>query len=208
MIKNAQYGDLRDDLLLDKVICSIKDHNIRERLWLDRDITLEKAIEICRSKEISEKQLKGLDGNNMEINKIQRTSNTQQQSKYNRTPYKCKFCGNDYHDNLENCPSGRVNCRKCGKRGHYARVCMLDISNNDSKRNSGRTVKQISTAEDKQQELEDRCEYVLNVSERCYPKGLFKDLIIYGEKCKSKLVKTQLDTGHPNWIGDPEIYSF
>lgn len=39
--KNAQYGALQDDLLLDKNICSIKDHNLRERLWLDKEITLD-----------------------------------------------------------------------------------------------------------------------------------------------------------------------
>lgn len=32
LIKNAQYGQLEEDLLLNKIICSIKDPDVRE--WL------------------------------------------------------------------------------------------------------------------------------------------------------------------------------
>lgn len=92
MIRNAQYGGLQDELSIGKIICSIKDHNLRERFWLDKDITLDKAIETCRSKEVSEKQLKGIDNNNMEVNNIQRSlTKQQQQVKNNRTSYNVNF---------------------------------------------------------------------------------------------------------------------
>lgn len=58
LIKNCQYGDLEDDLLLDKLICSINDVVLREQLWLDKDITLEQAMEKCKIKELTQKQLK------------------------------------------------------------------------------------------------------------------------------------------------------
>lgn len=163
MIKNAQYGALQDDLLLDKIICSIKDHTLRERLWLERDITLDKAIEICRSKEISEKQLRGLDNRNVEVNKIQKSQNIQQQQQHqqqhknNKMGHNCRFCGYEYHNNLADCPARKVYCRKCNKKGHYARVCMADTvttsnyDNNNKRNEHGRTVKVVSATVDDQE---------------------------------------------------------
>lgn len=132
----------------------------------------------------------------MEVNKIQRSnSKQQQQAKNSRTSYKCKFCGNDYHDNLENCPARKGYCRKCNKKGHYARVCMTDDSSDNNKRNNNdRTVKEISTTVN-HEELDGDDQYVLNVVEEGYTKGIFSNLFIYNEKCQSVKVKAQLDTG-------------
>jgi hypothetical protein len=42
-ISSCQYGKMKDELLLDKIIYSIKDENLRE----DREITLTQAINKC-----------------------------------------------------------------------------------------------------------------------------------------------------------------
>lgn len=89
LIQNCQYGELFEDLLLDKIICSIKDHSLRARLWEDRNIDLQKAIDICRSKEASEKQLKEINvqsntssnGILAEVNKLQSTQSSSRISK-------------------------------------------------------------------------------------------------------------------------------
>lgn len=60
LIKNCQYGELEEDLLLDKLISSIKDLTLREQLWMDKDITLENALQKCKDKELAQKQLEAL----------------------------------------------------------------------------------------------------------------------------------------------------
>lgn len=70
LIKNCEYGDLEDDILLDKLICSIKDVSLREQVWSDKDITLEQALEKCKAKEITQKQLESIKA---EVNSQQST---------------------------------------------------------------------------------------------------------------------------------------
>lgn len=67
LIRNCQYGALEDDLLLDKLVCSLKDLQLRESLWLDRDITFAKAIEKCNAKELKQQLLKEI-SNDYKVN--------------------------------------------------------------------------------------------------------------------------------------------
>jgi hypothetical protein len=62
---------MKDELLLDKIIYSSKDENVRRILWEDREITLTQAINKCNAREITENQLKSIRPNEEAINKIQ-----------------------------------------------------------------------------------------------------------------------------------------
>jgi hypothetical protein len=67
--KNCQYGTLEDDLLLDKIICSIKDTALRERLWMDRNITLDQSIGKYKTKELSQQQLRNIEESHDKVKK-------------------------------------------------------------------------------------------------------------------------------------------
>ena len=54
------FGDLCDSLIKDRLICGVTDEALRERLLRDADLTLAKAIDICRASEVSKNQLKSL----------------------------------------------------------------------------------------------------------------------------------------------------
>lgn len=193
LIKNAQYGPLEDDLLLDKIICSIKDTELKEKLWLDNNITLTKAIEICRSKETTEKQLRGIDNKPIEINKVQKTSSkTKKQQQYKSTERRtCKFCGNEYHDKLEQCPARSATCHKCNRRGHYARVCMSNRNGNNS-----RAIREIeTTAESDNETYEAIEEIMLSTTINNNKKGLYAKFNIHDSNNTTHYVKCQLDTG-------------
>ncbi|KAK9693556.1 hypothetical protein QE152_g34116 [Popillia japonica] len=43
LIKNCEYGTMQDELRLDKIIVSINDLNISQKLWSDKKITLAKS---------------------------------------------------------------------------------------------------------------------------------------------------------------------
>ena len=46
----------------------------------------------------------------------------------------CSFCGGKWHQSRTECPAYQVNCRKCGKKSHFAKVCKSkNVVNNDNK---------------------------------------------------------------------------
>lgn len=60
MVMKCEFGDRKEEVLLDKIICSVHDVKLREQLWADKDITLTQAIEICRAREALQLQLQGV----------------------------------------------------------------------------------------------------------------------------------------------------
>lgn len=118
LVKNCQYGDLEDDLLLDKLICSLKDLHLRESLWLDRDITLAKAVEKCSAKELTQRQLKEISADkNVDVYKVI-------QSKSDKIVIKlCKFCAKEHVMDKSKCPAYGAVCSKCKCKNHFAKVC-------------------------------------------------------------------------------------
>jgi hypothetical protein len=155
LLKNCQYGTLEDDLLLDKIICSIKDTSLRERLWMDRNITLDQAIDKCKAKELSQQQLRNIEESNDEVKKFQKRTEDKNNSKNFREPNskrqgkECKYCG--YTHEPGKCPAKGVICKKCSKKDHYARVCYSKGKN---------TVKEIGS------EREENEEDILNITTR------------------------------------------
>lgn len=52
----CEFKDLNDELVRDRMICGIRERALRERLLREVDLTLSKAIDICRLAEISRAQ--------------------------------------------------------------------------------------------------------------------------------------------------------
>ena len=55
-----EFGDLKDELILDRIVCGINDDTVRARLLREAETTLEGCLDICRAAEISSGQLKVL----------------------------------------------------------------------------------------------------------------------------------------------------
>ena len=53
---NCAYGDLKDDLIRDRIVVGIHDKALSERLQLDPELTLEKAKKIVRQHEAVQEQ--------------------------------------------------------------------------------------------------------------------------------------------------------
>ena len=47
---SCEFGDLKESLIKDRIVCGIRSDQVRGRLLRDPSLTLIKAIEICRSK--------------------------------------------------------------------------------------------------------------------------------------------------------------
>lgn len=59
----CDFGDLTDSLIRDRVILGIKDMSMKDCLLRTKDLTLVKAVELCRTSEITKSQLQGLSEN-------------------------------------------------------------------------------------------------------------------------------------------------
>ncbi|CAH8582717.1 unnamed protein product [Dicrocoelium dendriticum] len=109
-------------MLVQQLISGITNNRIRECL-LSEDaskLTWDKAVELARLKTCTAEQLRcfATHADIQEVAKIHR-SPTEFQS-----PQKCFRCGSLQHKaNFTKCPALEMDCKKCGKRGHFARCC-------------------------------------------------------------------------------------
>lgn len=58
LANSCEFGNLKDSLIRNRLICGIKNSHVREKLLQDNDLNLQKAIEICRAAEVSSEQSK------------------------------------------------------------------------------------------------------------------------------------------------------
>ena len=116
---SCEFGILRDSLIRDRIVCRICDNRTRSRLLKEADLTLEKAVDMCRADEITASQIKTLAQPAQPELGLQLLKNN---SKFTtRWKQQCGWCGETHPQGQ--CPAFRKYCDKCGKRNHFARVC-------------------------------------------------------------------------------------
>ena len=57
---SCDFGNLKDSLIKDRIVCGILEHSVKERLLREPDLDLNKALQICRASELSKKQVKSI----------------------------------------------------------------------------------------------------------------------------------------------------
>ena len=96
-------------------VFGIKDGAPRSRLLREPDLTLDKAIDMVRSDEVSSKRLQRMEGETVNY------ANYSQTRRKSAPP--CRYCGG-YHQK-RNCPAYGQTCKKCQKLHHFAKVGWL-----------------------------------------------------------------------------------
>lgn len=131
MAKTCEFCDCMRELLMDRILLGILDDKTREELLSTHDLTLVKAIEICRAREAATIHMKAL--KNEEINKVKgtqkqkkpmkprdRTKGKQHQTETTRaTTKKCYFCKQVHAMRKESCPAWGKVCTSCGEKNHF-----------------------------------------------------------------------------------------
>ncbi|CAH0730522.1 unnamed protein product, partial [Brenthis ino] len=91
MAENCNFGDQKERMIRDRIVIGVKEQRIQQKLLEVKDLTMAKAVDICRSAELPRKNLKVL--TSPEVHAVQVGKSTQQQSyKSNKNYYKCKKC--------------------------------------------------------------------------------------------------------------------
>ena len=191
LASTCEFGELHDGLLTYKIVDGIRSEKIRDVLLRKgAEMTLVKAINICRTDEITRMQMKEM--SDKEINGINKKKywksskhkkqgggsdqaaikrDQKDESSRSNDGKKCKFCGR-IHKPRE-CPAYGQECHKCKKKNHWASCCYT------------RKVHEASA--------EPTEDFVIEEVETSKEKKATEAFVIL--KINNKKVKVKLDTG-------------
>ena len=125
---------MKDRLLKNQIITGIPNITLQEKLLQERNLDLDKYIDMCRGSESAASQVKDISTTKTEINKIgfrkspksanepprHHTGNGDETKAAKR---RCKFCGRWHQFSPGTCPARGKTCNKCGKTGHCTAKC-------------------------------------------------------------------------------------
>lgn len=158
----CEFNMLEDDLIRDRVVCGIQDTTVRDRLLRSDDLSLQKAIKICQSSEISNEEgrhIAGLQKSFKDVSlvdavwrrrggygrgapaasgggarAVSRASGgrSRQLSRSAAGGSVCVCCANSACNGLY-CAAKSAKCYLCGSIGHYKKCCPVRVSKNYSR---------------------------------------------------------------------------
>ncbi|XP_052820412.1 uncharacterized protein K02A2.6-like [Mya arenaria] len=162
LIKDCGYPvGIQDEMIRDHIVFGIKSNKIREKLINEgSELTLTKCIDLARTHELSQSQVKDITANGQFVNAVGsrkpgRTKPPQretfhrqpeaQNSKYGHSEARsskygqsartniqiCDNCGNK-HQRKDYCPAKGKVCLYCNRLNHFAKMCRK--KDNDSKK--------------------------------------------------------------------------
>lgn len=127
--KNCAHDEITPDKILrDRLVLGVRDEKGRERLLRVNDLTLSKAIDICKAAEQTSQQLKLIASGTEESVGAVRTQQRNEPPQNTRRPRdppiqrpECRFCG--YQHGNRQCPAKGQTCHKCGQKNNFQSRC-------------------------------------------------------------------------------------
>jgi len=200
LAKTCNFCDcMHDSIIRDRIVLGIKDKQTRKRLLQERKLTLKTSIDLCKSSEATNVQLKTISGaQNEDVHRVKdkhppsrrrdsdRSKNHREREPETKSRRTCKFCGRAHRFEKGKCPAWGAKCTKCGGRNHFETQCttppkkinsLIDESSDDS------DVEYITS-------IVVRPETVHTVTQATYPKEIYTEMVV-----NKKHVKFQVDSG-------------
>lgn len=125
--KTCEFGDQEESLIRDRVVLGCTDCRLQERLLREPDLSLTKALQICRAAEATAEQMKMIRGDDTTtINSLKsekysssRRNNNEHTGSSDRST--CRKCGTRHPP--KQCPAFGKICFKCQKENHFGKLC-------------------------------------------------------------------------------------
>lgn len=125
LIQSCEYDSQEDSILIDRIVLGINDVSVQEKLLNIQNLKLDRAIEICRTSEVTKKQLSAVrstDAMNQSVDELQLRRTRRVEAKQEKlSKSRCQKC-NGLHG-YGKCPAFGKKCFKCGKPNHFSNVC-------------------------------------------------------------------------------------
>ncbi|UYV82065.1 hypothetical protein LAZ67_21000644 [Cordylochernes scorpioides] len=143
MAEKCNYGSLKEEMIRDRIVVGVKNLQLSEKLQLEPNLTLERAIQAaCQTECVKQQQtiLRSTTTQAANVDQVyekklppRRFNSTfgkgdaSKKSKFQKwsKPEKsgCIRCGASKFHPYKDCPAKEVKCHKCKKVGHFAKVC-------------------------------------------------------------------------------------
>lgn len=209
----------------DRLVEGVRSKKIRGRLLQETDLKLQKAIDMCKSAEQSESQLRSMKPDEVEVNKLKYRGKSEKKS-YRRPAYQtCKFCDKTHPFEKDSCPAFKHHSKKCNRTGHLEKYCygkkkplrqFDDVSSDDIEQSSDdntdldtdyeyvQAFRKINT--NAEHERDDRMAPVYETI--LVDKNIYADLL-WRDGVRNVVVKCQLDTAAAcNVIGNKQLQKY
>ena len=125
LAQTCNFGDLKDELIRDRIVCGIRENTVRKRLLQESGLTLKKCMDIARGAESAAAKVKAM-GNEEQIHGVK-------QKKFQPKPKRgqsrsrkfidCHYCGQRHEQDRNKCDAYGKTCERCGLKNHVASTC-------------------------------------------------------------------------------------
>ncbi|KAK7929206.1 hypothetical protein WMY93_005601 [Mugilogobius chulae] len=133
----CEFGGMKDEQIRDRIVIGISDSDVSQKLQLETELTLEKAIQIARQNEQIKQQnnsmradcsLDAMKQGKRQYDKKSTQPNAHSQQRRSEDRYEQQSSGNcsrckRQHGKGQPCPARNKRCRKCNKIGHFEVAC-------------------------------------------------------------------------------------
>ena len=128
LAKKCEYQALHDELIRDRIVCGIRENNIRKTLLQMPNLTLSKCIDTVRAAEVTSQQLKTMTADTVHAfrdppSKPKSYTHRPQPSARKTKIINCKYCGQRNEWQKEKCPAYGQRCKLCNKDNHFHIKC-------------------------------------------------------------------------------------
>ncbi|UYV78305.1 hypothetical protein LAZ67_16000911 [Cordylochernes scorpioides] len=132
---SCEFEGLHEQLIRDRIVVGVRDKALSERMQLDSELTLEKAVKMVREQEAVRQQQVDLQrpSSSQKVNQVKFNSKNlspkQQQQpstkkeKSAKTRSRCPKCGGFTHREGKACRVEGQKCNLCSKTGHFSNCC-------------------------------------------------------------------------------------
>ena len=125
----CNFGTSLNDMLRDRLVCGINSSKVQQRLLAEKDLTLDKAVDLALGMETATKNVKELaqaGGSEAftvkaEVNQVT-TSSRRMRTQKPRFTGTCFCCGRNGHKK-EDCRHKESVCHTCHMKGHLKKMC-------------------------------------------------------------------------------------
>jgi len=152
--------------LRDQFVCGLRSEQAQKQIFQqDDDVSLDKVVKIATSVEMAAASTSLVRGPEQghsnsngasDVNKAQSNRRKPNQTETNQPKKKgnsksCPNCGSNNHSTSKDCPHKNIKCHKCGKLGHFAKLCRSkgqSSTQGKTKEHSVSSVFSVSTTKD------------------------------------------------------------